>query len=258
MQRRGAILARVMPVARPALAVCDAEMRRWGYASGFGQAACREGRRQPWFRAVITNTTDSTSAVLCKVDAYRRTERIARNVVLPVFIVKNPGVMFIGAHHHRNVTWYFDPHDAPTAVAHATRFVAHCRTNGQTSGSSATSSQRGSDVDLSTQPMIDPCHTSGNVTRCGWPLLHLRPGAVVVTWTADYMPGLSIRRPPQGIHLTVTRPGYCRGFGATETVTARLVTPKHEVFLVNACLRAPGIVAEERAVRAMIASAHTA
>ena len=126
---RGAILARVMPIARPALAVCETDMRRWGYASGFGEEACREGRRRPWFRAVITNTTDRTSAVLCKVDAYRRTERIARNIVLPVFIVKNPGVMFVGAHHHRNVTWYFDPHDAPTAVAQATRFVAHCRTN---------------------------------------------------------------------------------------------------------------------------------
>ena len=110
-------------------------------------------------------------------------------------------------------------------------------------------------VDLSTQPMIDPCHTSGTTTTCGWPLRHLRPGGVVVTWTADYMPGLGIRRPPKGIHLKITRPGYCRAFGATETVTGRLVTPKHDVFLVNACLRAPGGGADERAVRAMLASA---
>jgi hypothetical protein len=162
---------------------------------------------------------------------------------------------------------------------------------GQTSGASATSAHRGNDValatyrghgivfayplawshrrpgymspetqgfvDLSTEPMIDPCHTRGTTTSCGWPLLRLRPGGVVVTWTADYMPGLSIRRPPQGIHLTVTRPGYCRAFGATETVTARVVTPKHDVFLVNACLRAPGVASGERALRAMLASAHT-
>ncbi len=164
---------------------------------------------------------------------------------------------------------------------------------GQTSGSSAASSQRGNDialasyrghgivfayplawshrrpgymspetqgfVDLSTQPMIDPCDTRGTTTSCGWPLLHLRPGGVVVTWTADYMPGLSIRRPRQGIHLTVAHPGYCRAFGATETVTvtARVVTPKHDVFLVNACLRAPGVASGERALRAMLASAHT-
>ncbi len=124
-----AILGRVTPTARPALAVCEAEIRRWGYSSRFGDEACRQGRRQPWFRAVIINTTDSTTAVLCNVDAYQHTSRIARNVVLPVFIVKNPGVMFVGAHHHRNLTWYFDPHDAPAVVAEATRFVAHCRTN---------------------------------------------------------------------------------------------------------------------------------
>ena len=105
---------------------------------------------------------------------------------------------------------------------------------------------------------VNPCHTSGTTTTCGWPLRHLRPGGVVVTWTADYMPGLGIRRPPKGIHLRITRPGNCRAFGATETVTGRLVTPKHDVFLVNACLRAPGLGADQRAVRAMLASAHTA
>jgi hypothetical protein len=125
-----AILGRVTPIARPALAVCEAEMRRWGYASGIGEKACREGRRRAWFRAVITNTTSSTTAVLCNVDAYQRAKRVARNVVLPIFIVKNPGVMFVGAHHHRNVLWYFDqPPEATPAVAHATRFVTRCRTN---------------------------------------------------------------------------------------------------------------------------------
>jgi hypothetical protein len=63
---------------------------------------------------------------------------------------------------------------------------------------------------------------------------------------------LGIRRPPQGVHLKVTRPGYCRSFGATETVSARLVTSKHEVFLVNACLRAPGVASGERALRMML------
>jgi hypothetical protein len=113
-------------------------------------------------------------------------------------------------------------------------------------------------VDLSTQPIVDPCHTSGNITTCGWPLRHLRPGGVVVTWTADYMPGLSIHRPPTGVHAKISRPGYCRTFDATETVTARLVTARHGIFLVNACLRGPGIASEERAVRTMLASAHTA
>jgi hypothetical protein len=124
-----AILGRVTPAARPALAACTAEMRRWGYGSVYAEGACRDGRGQPWFRAVITNTTDATSAVLCNVDAYRRATRIARDVVLPVFIVRAPGVMVVGAHHHRDVIWYFDPHDAPAVVADATRFVASCRVN---------------------------------------------------------------------------------------------------------------------------------
>jgi hypothetical protein len=125
----GAILGRVTPIAPPAPAVCKAEMHRWGYSSSFSDQACRQGRRRPWFYAVITNTTDSTTAVLCDVDAYQHSERIARNVVLPISIVKAPGVMVIGAHFHRNVLWYFDPHDAPATVADATHFVTHCRTN---------------------------------------------------------------------------------------------------------------------------------
>lgn len=113
-------------------------------------------------------------------------------------------------------------------------------------------------IDLGTQLMVNPCHTSGTITTCGWPVRHLRPGGVVVTWTADYMPGLSIHRPPRGVHVQVKRPGYCRSLGGTETVSARLVTRRHETFLVNACLRAPGVRSGERAVRAMVASAHIA
>ena len=126
----GAIVGRVTPIARPALAACVAEMRGWGYASSFGEQACRQGRRQPWFRAVITNTTGATAAVLCDVDAYEHARRVARDVVLPVFIVKNPGAMFVGAHRRRTLVWYFaPPPGAPSVIARATGFVTRCRTN---------------------------------------------------------------------------------------------------------------------------------
>jgi hypothetical protein len=109
-------------------------------------------------------------------------------------------------------------------------------------------------VDLSTQRMIDPCHTRGNTTSCGWPLRRLRPGGVVVTWTIDGMP--LIRSQAEGIRVKVTRPGYCRSFGATETISARLVTKTHEIFVVNACLRGADVASNERAFRKMLASAH--
>jgi len=36
---------------------------------------------------------------------------------------------------------------------------------------------------------------------------------------------------------------------------ARIVTRKHELLWIDACLRGPGLAANERAVRAMLASA---
>jgi hypothetical protein len=35
-------------------------------------------------------------------------------------------------------------------------------------------------VDLSTQPMVDPCRTRADGVGCNWPLAHLRPGGLVV------------------------------------------------------------------------------
>lgn len=126
----GGIFGRVTPIAQPAPSVCLAEMHRWGYSSTFAEEACGQGRRRPWFHAVITNSTDSATAILCNVDAYEHTKRFARNVVLPISIVRSPGVMFVGAHHHRNVVWYFDPPpEAPVAIAKATHFTTRCRIN---------------------------------------------------------------------------------------------------------------------------------
>jgi hypothetical protein len=109
-------------------------------------------------------------------------------------------------------------------------------------------------VDLGTQPLTAPCRTRGNVTACDWPVRLLRAGGVVVRWTIDELPAPN-HRPPAGLHVKVSRPGYCSTVGGTETVSARLVTSRHEVYLVDACLRGPRLASNERAVRAMLASA---
>jgi hypothetical protein len=109
-------------------------------------------------------------------------------------------------------------------------------------------------IDLGAQPLVNPCRTTGNATLCDLPLNRLRPGGVVVTWTTGGPPAHS-RHP--GITVRVARPGYCARIGGEETIDARILTHKHQVFRVEACLRAPGIAANERAIRNMLSSART-
>jgi hypothetical protein len=107
-------------------------------------------------------------------------------------------------------------------------------------------------IDLSAQPMVNPCRTTGNATLCDLPLNRLRPGGVVVTWTTGGPPAHP-RHP--GVTVKVARPGYCARIGGDETINARIVTRQHQVFTVDACLRAPGVAANEHAIRTMLASA---
>jgi hypothetical protein len=109
-------------------------------------------------------------------------------------------------------------------------------------------------VDLSTQPMVDPCMTSGGTTRCGLPVHHMRPGGVVVVWWAGggfTSRMLHLRR---AVRIKVVRDG-CRDIGGNEIITAQVAARHHQVFLASACLRGPGIAANERAFRAMARSA---
>jgi hypothetical protein len=122
-------------------------------------------------------------------------------------------------------------------------------------GSGDLGSLTGGVIDLSTQAMGNPCHTAGNVTSCGFPLARLRPGGVFAAWIADYEMTNPAHPPPAGRHVSVTKPGFCSRIGATETIVARVVTSSHAMFSLQACLRSPGLVAGERAVKAMVASA---
>jgi hypothetical protein len=118
----------VKPIAALSSPVCVAEWRRWHGADA--QAACDEGHGRAWFKAVITNTSGDATAVLCDVDAYRASgKRIATKVPVPVWIVQDPGVMWLKGHQRQVIRWFFDPHDAPANMGEADRFVVTCRRN---------------------------------------------------------------------------------------------------------------------------------
>jgi hypothetical protein len=109
-------------------------------------------------------------------------------------------------------------------------------------------------VDLSTQPMADPCTNTGGTTRCSLPVHHMRPGGVTVVWWAGggfTSRMLHLRR---NVRIKVIRDG-CRDIDGNEIITAQVAARHHQVFPASACLRRPGIAANERAFRAMARSA---
>jgi hypothetical protein len=125
-----AIVATVTPISQLSIATCVDEMHQWGYSHSHAVEACGQGRQRAWFRAAITNTGGATTAVLCNVDAYRRSgRRLAGNIPLPVYIVREPGGLVMPGHRQTVIRWYFDPEDAPSTIRQATRFIAHCRPN---------------------------------------------------------------------------------------------------------------------------------
>src|SRR5207245_1703964 len=76
----------------------------------------------------------------------------------------------------------------------------------------------------------DPCRTStsetGTTTACGWPIGRLAPNGVLVKWENRGAPGAAgrfsgtiTRVGGRLAHLSVERPGACRGIGADETIS---------------------------------------
>jgi hypothetical protein len=105
-------------------------------------------------------------------------------------------------------------------------------------------------VDLATQPTRNPCTAQG----CWFPVRHLQPGAVVVMWNTGGGLMVPAHPPMPGVHVTVLRRG-CRVLGGDEELTARVVLRGGRIYEAAACIRAPGVSAHEREVRAMLASA---
>jgi len=117
-------------------------------------------------------------------------------------------------------------------------------------------------VYLSTQPVQDPCSTSGNTTACGFPVKKLEPGGVLVIWNASSPPALALDsgaevrvggRPARRVE---TAGGICRRIGADRTIDVLIATsplPSTPAEF-TACLRGPGLAQEEKSVDALLAS----
>ena len=117
-------------------------------------------------------------------------------------------------------------------------------------------------VYLSTQPLQNPCLTHGNETTCGFPVHHLQPGGVLIVWQTNGIPvtglgpGTRIKVGGHPASLTDTAGGECRKIGADRTIDVAVETspPPSAFTYLTACLREPGVTANENSVQALLAS----
>jgi len=109
-------------------------------------------------------------------------------------------------------------------------------------------------VDLSTEPMVNPCRRHGNATTCSWPVRHLLRGGIVVMWQLyGGMPAL--HAPPAGVRVDRIRDSFCRAIGGAETLRGRVVTAGHHIYYAYGCIARAGRAANAAAFRAMVRSA---
>jgi hypothetical protein len=123
-------------------------------------------------------------------------------------------------------------------------------------------------VYLSTQPVQAPCSTHGMATTCGFPVKHLEPGGVLISWLVYGIPVTGLRDAPGtptrigGLYAkrTTSDPGDCRKIGADRTIQVQIGnrTGMNVPTVFIACLRGPGLAANERRVDALLASAKLA
>lgn len=117
-------------------------------------------------------------------------------------------------------------------------------------------------VYLSTQPVHAPCSTKGNTTSCGFPVDHLQPGGVLVTWETNGLlamglgPGTAIQVDGHPAARQETTGGECRRIGADRTIDVAVATHTLPSALTyfTACLRGPGLGEAEKSVDALLAS----
>jgi hypothetical protein len=118
-------------------------------------------------------------------------------------------------------------------------------------------------VYLSTQPVHDPCTTTGNTTTCAWPVKRLEPGGVLIAWENRGFPGWRLRtQPGESIRIggrpakrVTTDGGECRVIGADRTTEIAIASPQQDNWTqVTACVRGPHLVANEHRLDALLAS----
>jgi hypothetical protein len=114
-------------------------------------------------------------------------------------------------------------------------------------------------VGVANQALRDPCSVTANLIRCGFPVGHLKRGGVVGWWSRfgliispEALVVTNFRVGGRGATIRTWRGGHCRTIGGDRTIVVT-VLPGNLRF--EACLRAPGLAARERQIRALLASA---
>jgi len=118
-------------------------------------------------------------------------------------------------------------------------------------------------VDLSNEPMQDPCTTTASSSECGWPLTNLVTDGVLVRWSSNGTLGWSLQQDP-GTSLTVgglaareevSQPGDCGSIGADETIAVEAArTAPDNYYAMTACLRGPDLTQTASQVQQMLTS----
>jgi hypothetical protein len=116
---------------------------------------------------------------------------------------------------------------------------------------------------VSTQPVQNPCRTSGNTTTCSWPVRRLQPDGVLIAWENRGFPGWSLRKQPgESIRIggraakrAAASPGSCASIGGDLTVEVAISRPVASNWTeATACVRGPHLAANERRLDALLAS----
>jgi len=118
-------------------------------------------------------------------------------------------------------------------------------------------------IDLSNEPMHDPCTTTASSTVCGWPLTKLAADGVLVRWSSNGKPGWRLQQDP-GTSLTVgglaarkqvSQPGDCGSIGADETIAVEAArSALYNYYAMTACLRGPDLTQAASQVQQMLTS----
>lgn len=119
-------------------------------------------------------------------------------------------------------------------------------------------------VTLSTAAQRNPCVTTANSITCGSPLRRLEPGGVLVSWASGGMPGWRLAARPgapariggRAARLFAGRPDEtCAAIGGQMSIYASIArSAAHDGIAMDACLRAPRLLATKRQVVALLAT----
>jgi hypothetical protein len=101
---------------------------------------------------------------------------------------------------------------------------------------------------VSNARLHDPCVRQRAGFDCKRPIDRLSRGGVLLTWLFSSLPVPEGHQQRSGIWIT--RPGSCEDVGAAETITRRF-----RDYVVEACIRGPGLKRTQQQVLAVLRSA---